>query len=61
MTEHAQYTPAELKVMKETLLRGEMPECPRDSVKMTERPIGGGSFAYSTTSVPSTRALLGSG
>lgn len=44
MSESAQYTPAELKAMKESLAKGAMPECPRDSAVMTERPIGGGSF-----------------
>jgi hypothetical protein len=44
MTEQAQYTAEELKAMKESLVRGEMPAGPRDSAKMTERPIGGGSF-----------------
>jgi hypothetical protein len=44
MTEHAQYTSDELKVMRERLGKAEMPECPRCHVLMTERPIGGGSF-----------------
>jgi hypothetical protein len=44
MTEQAQYTPAELKSMKEVLVAGTMPDCPRCHVHMTERPIGGGSF-----------------
>jgi hypothetical protein len=44
MSEQAQYTPAELKAIKEVLVGGSMPECPRCHVHMTERPIGGGSF-----------------
>ena len=44
MAEQAQYTPAELKAMREVLVKAEMPDCPRCSVRMTERPIGGGSF-----------------
>lgn len=44
MTESAQYTPAELKQMREAFVSGGMPECPRCHVHMTERPIGGGSF-----------------
>ena len=44
MAEQAQYSSDELKVMRETLAKGEMPECPRCHVLMTERPIGGGSF-----------------
>ena len=44
MTERAQYTPAELANIRETFVGGTMPECPRCNVRMTERPIGGGSF-----------------
>ncbi len=44
MTESAQYTSAELKAMKEVFVTGTLPDCPRCSVRMTERPIGGGSF-----------------
>ncbi len=44
MTESAQYTAAELKTMKEAFVAGTMPDCPRCGVRMTERPIGGGSF-----------------
>lgn len=44
MTEQAQYTPAELKEMREVLVSGAMPDCPRCHIHMTERPIGGGSF-----------------
>jgi hypothetical protein len=44
VTDHAQYTPAELKAIREVFVSGTMPECPRCHVHMTERPIGGGSF-----------------
>ena len=44
MTEQAQYTPAELKQIREVFVGGNMPECPRCHIHMTERPIGGGSF-----------------
>ena len=44
MTESAQYTAEELKGIREILVSGSMPECPRCHVHMTERPIGGGSF-----------------
>jgi predicted phage tail protein len=44
MTDSAQYTPAELKAMREVFITGTMPECPRCHIHMTERPIGGGSF-----------------
>jgi hypothetical protein len=44
MTEIAQYTPAELKAIREVFVSGAMPECPRCHIHMTERPIGGGSF-----------------
>lgn len=44
MTDLAQYTPEELKAIREVFVAGTMPECPRCRVRMTERPIGGGSF-----------------
>jgi hypothetical protein len=44
MTESAQYTPQELKAIRDVFVTGTMPECPRCHVHMTERPIGGGSF-----------------
>ena len=44
MTESAQYTPDELKAIRDVFVTGTMPECPRCHVHMTERPIGGGSF-----------------
>ncbi len=44
MTEQAQYTAVELKSIREVFVTGQVPECPRCHVHMTERPIGGGSF-----------------
>ncbi len=44
MTDLAQYTPEELKAIREVFVTGTMPECPRCRIRMTERPIGGGSF-----------------
>jgi len=44
LTDLAQYTPDELKAIREVFVTGSMPECPRCHVRMTERPIGGGSF-----------------
>lgn len=44
MTESAQYSPEELKAIREAFVGGAMPECPRCHIHMTERPIGGGSF-----------------
>ena len=40
----AHFSPAEQKAMRESFARGEMPSCPRCTVAMTERAIGGGSF-----------------
>lgn len=44
MTETARFTPAEEKAMRETVQGGTIPLCPRCSVLMTQRAIGGGSF-----------------
>ena len=44
MTETARYTPGEEKLLRETLASANVPECPRCHVRMTHRPIGGGSF-----------------
>ena len=44
MAERAQYTAAELAEMRESVLKGELPQCPRCTQRMTERPVGGGSF-----------------
>lgn len=38
------FTPEEQKAMRTSFARGEIPHCPRCSVLMTERAIGGGSF-----------------
>ena len=40
----AQYTPIELQRIREEFVAGNGAECPRCSVPMTQRPIGGGSF-----------------
>ncbi len=44
MTETARFTAAEEKALRDTLATGETPLCPRCAVRMTHRPIGGGSF-----------------
>jgi len=44
VTENAQFTPEELKAIREMFLTGVMPDCPRCHVHLTQRPIGGGSF-----------------
>ncbi len=44
MAEQAQYKPEEQRRIREALVHGDMPECPRCAVGMTARPIGGGSF-----------------
>ncbi len=44
MTDLAQYTPEELKAIREVFVTEAMPDCPRCHIRMTERPIGGGSF-----------------
>ncbi len=40
----AQYTSAELEEIRSAVAANEMPRCPRCDVKMSIRPIGGGSF-----------------
>ena len=40
----AQYTPIELQRIREEFVARRGAECPRCSVPMTQRPIGGGSF-----------------
>jgi hypothetical protein len=40
----AQYTPLELQRIREEFIAGNAAQCPRCSVAMTRRPIGGGSF-----------------
>ncbi len=44
MTESARYTPEEERSLRESVASGAQPECPRCGVRMTQRPIGGGSF-----------------
>lgn len=44
MTERAQYEPAEQRAIREAVAEGRAAECPRCSVALTSRPIGGGSF-----------------
>jgi hypothetical protein len=40
----AQYTPLELQRIREEFIAANSAQCPRCSVAMTRRPIGGGSF-----------------
>ena len=42
--ERAQYTAEELEAMRAAWGGGVLPACPRCSVTMTQRSIGGGSF-----------------
>jgi len=42
--EAARYTAAEEKAIRHAVLAGETPRCPRCTVRLTHRPIGGGSF-----------------
>ena len=44
MADTARYSAAEEKTLRETLATGTAPNCPRCHVRMTHRPIGGGSF-----------------
>ena len=44
MAENAQYTAIELQRIREEFTAGRLPLCPRCSVAMTRRGIGGGSF-----------------
>lgn len=41
---NARFTPDEEKAMRAVVQGGGMPDCPRCGVRMTHRPIGGGSF-----------------
>jgi transposase-like protein len=41
---HAQYSPSELKNIREEFISGKSPLCPRCNLSMTRREIGGGSF-----------------
>ena len=40
----AQYSPMELKGIREEFVAGKAPMCPRCQLSMTRREIGGGSF-----------------
>lgn len=40
----ARFTAEEEKQMRAAVQGGELPKCPRCHVRMTKRPIGGGSF-----------------
>jgi hypothetical protein len=40
----AQYSEEELRALRATRAAGETPHCPRCSVAMTSRDVGGGSF-----------------
>ncbi|HWG52995.1 MAG TPA: hypothetical protein VN677_06805 [Gemmatimonadaceae bacterium] len=44
MVERAQYDATEQRTIRDALMRGESPHCPRCDVGMSSRPIGGGSF-----------------
>jgi hypothetical protein len=44
MTDAPQYTPEEQQRIRASLLAGDAAECPRCTVTLTTRPIGGGSF-----------------
>ncbi|HEY7896498.1 MAG TPA: hypothetical protein VIC24_16465 [Gemmatimonadaceae bacterium] len=44
MADRAQYDAAEQAGIRDAVVRGEIPLCPRCNVAMTTRPIGGGSF-----------------
>ncbi|AHG89928.1 hypothetical protein J421_2391 [Gemmatirosa kalamazoonensis] len=42
--ERAQYTPDEQRTIRDALVAGQPPVCPRDGSPLTRRAIGGGSF-----------------
>jgi hypothetical protein len=44
MTELAKYTAEEERQLRDGMIGGAAPECPRCHVRMTHREIGGGSF-----------------
>ena len=44
MSDAAQYTPDEQRLVRDSHAGGGTPVCPRDGSVMTTRPIGGGSF-----------------
>ena len=40
----AAYTADEQRALREAVVAGAVPACPRDGAVMTRRPVGGGSF-----------------
>jgi hypothetical protein len=44
VTDLAQYDAEEQRAIREAIADGRTPECPRCGVRMSQRPIGGGSF-----------------
>ena len=44
MSEGARYTVTEEKALRDAVTAGAAPACPRCEIRMTQRPIGGGSF-----------------
>jgi hypothetical protein len=44
VTETAQFSPEEERVVREAFSEGADPVCPRDGARLTVRSIGGGSF-----------------
>lgn len=44
MTEGARFTAEEERGLRAAVAVGEAPDCPRCAVRLTQRPLGGGSF-----------------
>jgi hypothetical protein len=44
MTDAARFTADEERAVRETVIAGGEPVCPRDQTRLTARSIGGGSF-----------------
>ncbi len=44
MTDSAQYSVDEQRLIREAVAAGQPATCPRDGATLTRRPIGGGSF-----------------
>lgn len=44
MSEQARFTPDEERALRDAVMAGGLPTCPRCAVRMTTRAIGGGSF-----------------
>jgi hypothetical protein len=40
----ARFTPPEERALRAAVAAGEAPACPRCAVRLTQRPLGGGSF-----------------